>query len=103
MKKQSVYSQRLRIKRLRSEDRALTNFLKDLKSWFCGRGYPENMVTKQLARVKYKNREDLLRTSYCLSKEIAVPFVVIYHPHLNALNKMIRRNLKHLHADHLVR
>ena len=103
MKKQSVYSQRLRIKRLRSEDRALTNFQKDLKIWFCGRGYPENMVTKQLARVKDKNREDLLRTSDCLSKEIAVPFVVIYHPHLNALNKMIRRNLKHLHADHLVR
>ena len=103
MKKQSVYSQRLRIKRLRSEDRALTNFQKDLKIWFCGRGYPENMVTKQLARVKDKNREDLLQTSDCLSKEIAVPFVAIYHPHLNALNKMIRRNLKHLHADHLVR
>ena len=103
IKKQSVYSQRLRIKRVRSEDRALTNFVKDLKSWFCGRGYPENMVTEQLARVKYKNREDLVRTIDCLSKEIVVPFVVIYHPHLNALNKMIRGNLKHLHADHLVR
>ena len=103
MKKSSVYSQGLRIKSLCSEDTALANHLKDLKSWFCGRGYPENMVTEQLERVKYRNREDLLRTNDCVSKEIGVPLVVTYHPHLNALNKIIRRNLKHLHADQLVR
>ena len=103
MKKSSVYSQGLRIKRLCSEDTALSNHLKDLKSWFCGRGYPENMVTEQLERVKYRNREDLLRTNDCVSKEIGVPLVVTYHPHLNALKKIIRRNLKHLHANQLVR
>ena len=81
MKKSSVYSQGLRIKRLYSEDMALSNHLKDLKSWFCGRGYPENMVTEQLERVKYRNREDLLRTNDCISKEIGVPLVVTYHPH----------------------
>ena len=51
MKKSSVYSQGLCTKRLRSEVTALTNYLKDLKSWFCDRGYLENMVTEQLARV----------------------------------------------------
>ena len=103
MKKSSVYSQGLRIKRLCSEDTALSNHLKDLKSWFCGRGYPENMVTEQLERVKYRNREDLLRTNDCVSKEIGVPLVVTYHPHLNALNKIIRSNLRHIYADQLVR
>ena len=39
----------------------------------------------------------------CVSEEIGVPLVVTYHPHLNTLNKTIRRNLKHLYADQLVR
>ena len=103
MKKSNVYSQGLHIKRLCSEDTALANHFKDLKSWFCGRGYPENMVTEQLARVKYRNREDLLRTNDCVSKKTVIPLVVTYHPHVNALNKIIRRNLKHLHAYQLVR
>ena len=103
MKKSSIYSQGLCIKRLCSEDTASANHLKDLDSWFCGRGYPKNMVTEQLARVKYRNREDLLRTNVCVSKKIGVPFVVTYHPHLNALNKIIQRNLKHHHADQSVR
>ena len=76
--------------------------MKDLKSWFCGWVYLEKMATEQLTRVKYKNREDLLQTNDWVSKEIGVPFLVTYHPHLNALNKIIRRNLKHLHSDQLV-
>ena len=68
MKKTSVYSQRLRIRRFCSENTSLAKHLKDLKSWFCGRSYPENMVTEQLARVKYRNREDLLPTNDCVRK-----------------------------------
>ena len=99
MKKSSVYSQGLCIKRLCSEKTALANHLKDLKSWFCGRDYLENMATEQLARVKYRNREDLLRINDCVSKEIGFPLVVTYHQNLNALNKIICRNLEHLYAD----
>ena len=82
---------------------ASVNHLKDLKSWYCGRGYPENMVTEQLVRVKYRCREDFLQTNDFVSKEIGVPLVVTYHQHLNALNEIICRNLKHLPADQLVR
>ena len=38
-----------------------------------------------------------------MSKEIGVPLVVTYHPHLNALNKIIHSNLNHLYVDQLVR
>ena len=65
--------------------------------------YPENMVTEQLVRVKCRNKDDLLRINECVSKEIGVPLAVTYHRHLNTLNKIIRRNLKHLNADQLVR
>ena len=61
------------------------------------------MVTEQLARVKFRNREDLLQTNDCVSKEIGVPLVVTYHPHLNALNKIIRSSIRHIYADQLVR
>ena len=60
------------------------------------------MVTEKLARVKYRNREDSSRTNDCVDKEIGVPLVVTYHSHLNYLNDIICRNLKHLHADQLV-
>ena len=61
------------------------------------------MVTELIARVKYRNTEDLLRTNDCVSKKIRVSIAVNYHPHLNDLNKIIRRNLKHLYTDQLVR
>ena len=61
------------------------------------------MVTEQLQRVTYRNKEDLLRTNDCVSKKIGVPIDVTYHPHLDALNKIVRRNLEHLCTDQLVR
>ena len=60
-------------------------------------------LTSVKTRVKYRNREDLLRTSDSIRKEIGVPLVVTYHPQLNVLNKIIRRNLTHLFEDQLVR
>ena len=58
---------------------------------------------RAIRKVQYRDREDLLRTNDCVSKEIGIPLVVTYHPHLNVLNKIIRRNLKHPYADQLVR
>ena len=50
MKKSSVYSQGLRIKMLCSDATSLTNHLKDLRPWFCNRGYPESMVKKTVKK-----------------------------------------------------
>ena len=61
------------------------------------------MVTEHLSRAKYKNRVYLLQTNDFVSKENLVQLVFSYDPHLKAVNKIIRRNHKHLHADQLVR
>ena len=61
------------------------------------------MVTEQLSRAKYKNKGYLLQANDFVSKEILVQLVFSYNPHLKAVNKIIRSNLKHLHADQLVR
>ena len=53
--------------------------------------------------MNYSNRENLSRINDCGSTEIGVPLVVTYQPHLNSLSKMIGRNLRHFHADQLVK
>ena len=36
-------------------------------------------------------------------KSVGVAFVVTYHPHLKNINKIIKKHIKHLHADPEVR
>ena len=55
MKKSSVYSEGLRIKRLCSDSERLQQHLSSLKGWFCERGYHEDIAGKQLQRVKSRD------------------------------------------------
>ena len=95
-KKSSVYSQILCTKNLCSEETSLTNNLKNLRFWFCSRGYPEIMVEENLRRVENRTRDELLFADSCVGKDFGVPIIVTYHPHFNGLNKIMRKNLKHL-------
>ena len=103
MKKSSIYSQGLRIKRLCSDDHKLQKHLENLKNWFCERGYPGGLIDEQLQRVKSKSREQLLRPKCMDNKSVGVPFVVTYHPHLKNVSKIIKKRIKHLYADPEVR
>ena len=44
MKKSSIYSQGLQIKRLGSGDHKLQKHLENHKNWFCERGYPGGLI-----------------------------------------------------------
>ena len=99
MKKSGVYSQGLSIKRLCSDATSITNHLKDSRSWFCNRGYLESMVKAQLRTVEHRTRDELLCINSCVGKEVGVPLIVTYHPHLNGLHKIMGKNLKHGQAD----
>ena len=104
MKKSSVYIQGLHIKQLCSDETFLSNYLKDLRSWFCKRGYPEIMVKEQLRRVENRIRDEL--SSYpnrCIGKMVGVSLIVTYHPHLNGLNKMMQKNLTYLQANQTIK
>ena len=61
MKKFSVRSQGLQIKRLGSDSEDCEPHLKNLEKWFHDKGYPENSIDNQLKRVKNVSREDFLR------------------------------------------
>ena len=97
MKKLSIYSQGLPIKRLCSEDHKLQKHLENLKNWFCERGYPGGLIDEQLQRVRRKSREQLLRPKGMDNKSVGVPFVVTYHQYLKNISKIIKKHIKHLY------
>ena len=103
MKNSSVYSQGLQIKRFCSDSKDCETHLKNLKNWFHSRGYPENIIDNQLKHLKKVSREDLLRPKERGNKNIGIPFIVTYDPHLKHLGKLIQNNIKHLYADVKVR
>ena len=70
IKKSSVYSQGLQIKRLCSDATKWTNQLKDLRSLFSNTGYPESMVKEQLRRVENRTRIELLCTNSCVGRRL---------------------------------
>ena len=76
MKKLSIYSQGIRIKRLCSDGYKLQKHLENLKNWFCERDYSGGLIDEQLQRVKRKSREELLRRKGMDNKSVGVPFVV---------------------------
>ena len=80
MKNSSVYSQGLRIKRLCSDSKDCETHLKN----------PQNIIDNQLKRVKNVSREELLRSKERGNKNIGIPFIVTYHPHLKYLGKLIQ-------------
>ena len=61
------------------------------------------MVKEQLRRVENRTRDELLCTNSGVGKEVGVPLILTCHPHLNGLNKIMRKNLKHLQADQTIK
>ena len=60
----------------------------EMKSWFLKRGYPKSLVEKELGKVKFSNK-----VSNKQQKEKGISFVVTYHPILNNIGNIIRKNL----------
>ena len=78
MRKLSIYSPGLRIKRLCSYGHKLQKHLENLKNWFCERDCPGGFIDEPLQRVKGTSREELLRPKGMDKKSVGVPFMVTY-------------------------
>ena len=61
------------------------------------------MVEVQLMRVENRTGNEVLCTNRCVGKEIGVLLIINYHPHLNGLNKLMSKNLKHLQTNQIVK
>ena len=95
IKRSSFYRQRLCTKTLCSEEISLTNLLNCLRSLFCNKDHPESMSEEQLRRVENRTSDELLCSNSCVGEDVGVSLIVAYNPHLNCLNKIMRKSLKH--------
>ena len=92
------YGQALRAKRISTEQKDLEHALDDLKRNFTKRGYDENQVNEQFARVQQINRKDLLQ--YNDNKdENKLKFMTKYNRNLPEIREIIDKNWSILKAN----
>ena len=94
IKRSVVYSQTLRPRRLCSLESEFLKHCTKMKSWFLKRGYPENMIDEEMKKVKSSEK-----SSNNSKGSKGVPFVVIYHPSLNCLSRILKENLSILYMN----
>ena len=79
----------MRISRLCSNESDFELNKEKMRSWLVKREYPENLIQSEMRKVKFKIRE----TNRKNKSKNGVPFVVKYHPLLNSLHDIIRKNI----------
>ena len=92
------YSQFLRLRRLCSDDVDFSNQCQLMRSNFLNRGYPNEIVSRSLAKVANVSRESTLLPN-TRSPNNRIPFVVTYHPLNNAVKPLVSRNHALLTSD----
>ena len=105
-----VYGQAITVRTICSKDEFVQKHLKDLKEKFIHRGYPVEMVDRELQRGSNLSRTDLLRPKpvypqqacpALLSKpEFKPTFIITYNPHNPPLRKWLQEVQFILLADH---
>ena len=98
-KRSVVFSQSLRISRLRSKESDFERNKNNMRSWFVKREYPEKLIDSEITKVKFNIREINRKNE---SKN-GVPFIITYHPLLNSVYGIIRKNLYLLNMDQKVK
>ena len=99
IKKSTIFSQTLRLKRICSEKNDLDVHVEDLKIWFRKRGYPNYLIKKQVERALRATPSDENN-----SKKVGgISLVVTYNPAFKNLSPLMRKNLQLLYADEQVK
>ena len=83
-----VFSQTLRISRLCSEENDFKNYRSQMKSWFLKREYPEKLIENEMKKAMFCKKRLKKATGV---KDI--PFVVMYHPQLKNLGRILNQNI----------
>ena len=62
-----------------------------MRSWFQKRAYPNKVLDEKLVKVWFSNK-----AKTCSKTCKGIPFAIMYHPILQALKDIIKRNLNWL-------
>ena len=100
-KKGIPYGQALRIKRIVSEEEVLDDRCKELECWLKKRGYPDKLVTDQIARARQEDRNDLLDRERDRNRNNnRIILVLSYHPSLSKkVHDIVRNSFPILQCD----
>ena len=98
--KQSIVynSQALRLSKVFSHEADFRKHSMEMKSWFLKRGYPNDVIEKEMKKVKFSKVSSTRKDN-----TKGVPLVVTYHPGLKIIDQMINRNLHILDMDQEVK
>ena len=88
-----------RLRRICSDNTRFEGRLQEYGTYFLNRGYQEEHIRKEFAKVRGIQREKALSISIRSHKD-RIPFVMKWDPRLPNLNAVIRKNLKLLYSDH---
>ena len=88
-KRSLVFSQTLRMSRLCSNESDSEWNKEKMRSWLVKREYPEKLIDSEIRKVKFNIKE----TNNKNKSQNGVSFIVTYHPLLNSLCGIIRKNL----------
>ena len=94
-KKSAGYRQGLRLSRICSEEKDFENHIGEKKSCFSQRGYSQKPIESETSKVKFSGQRVFHRTKV----EKGVPLVVIYHPLLKTIGKIIHDNIYLLYIN----
>ena len=84
-----MYSRQVfRVKRIYSEEEDFEQHIHEMRSWFRKKSYHNKILEEELVKLRFYNQKK--KSS---KKSKGIPFVVTYHPILQALNDIIKRNL----------
>ena len=87
----------LRLSRLCSFEQEFEGHKKNLGSWFVKRRYPEEIIDKEMLKVKFNFSKKINPKE---KEEKSFAQVVTYHPSLNCLSKIIRDlHLLYIHDE----
>ena len=76
-KRSIIYSQTLRMSRICSYKTDFEKHLVDMKSWFQARGYLNDLIQKEMNKVKFSGHWDKNKAK---KESKGVPLVITFHP-----------------------
>ena len=94
-KKLIAYSQTLRLNRICSLEADFVRHKTEIKSWFMKQRYPENVINREIKRIKFKKQIFSRRRGVTKG----VPLVITYYLLLKSVGTVLYKHLYLLHKD----
>ena len=91
-----IYSQALRMSGICCYKINFEKHFVDMKSWFLARGYPSDLIQKEINKVRFLGHWDKHKVK---KKSKGVSLVITFHPLLKDVGNIIHKNLYLLYMD----